>query len=35
LSFLLDTSNFKEQPKKQEDVERRKEVNEEEAGSRK
>jgi hypothetical protein len=31
LSFLMDTSNGKEQQKKQEDVARRKEVREEEA----
>jgi hypothetical protein len=33
LSYLIDTSNCKEQPKKQEDVSRRKEVKEEEARS--
>jgi hypothetical protein len=31
----MDTSNGKEEPKMQEDVERRKEVNEEETGRRK
>jgi hypothetical protein len=35
LSFLIDTYNCKEQPNKQEDVAERKEVKEEEAGSRK
>jgi hypothetical protein len=35
LSFLMDTSYCKEQPKMQEDDARRKEVKEEEAGSRK
>jgi hypothetical protein len=34
LSFLMDSSYCKEQPKKQEDVARRKEVKEEETGSR-
>jgi hypothetical protein len=33
LSFLKDTSYYKEQPKIQEDVARRKELKEEEAGS--
>jgi hypothetical protein len=33
LSFLKDTSYFKEQPKMQEDVARRKKVKEEDAGS--
>jgi hypothetical protein len=35
LSLLIDTSNWKEQSKNQEDVVRRKEVKEEETGSRK